>query len=169
MKLKYIFSIFAAACLLAGCGDKKLSDTSNEKSEITTVTTTSSTQTATSTTTAKTTTSVTTTAKAEPPKDLVLLCQKLGQVICGDISKYGVEYVPVPSDFFCGIFGQFITDDIRPLIKAEREVLGSLQLDDGGFDISWQWYNDYEEFGQAREWWRPRVTLDKLLFYRYNA
>ncbi|SHM58429.1 hypothetical protein [Ruminococcus flavefaciens] len=97
------------------------------------------------------------------------LCKKLGQVICGDISKYGVEYVPVPSDFFCGIFGQFITDDIRPLIKAEREVLGSLQLDDGGFDISWQWHNDYEEFGQAREWWRPRVTLDKLLFYKYNA
>ncbi len=75
MKLKYIFSIFAAACLLGSCGDKKLSDTSNEKSEITTVTTTSSTQTATSTTTAKTTTSVTTTAKAEPPKDLVLKCR----------------------------------------------------------------------------------------------
>lgn len=98
-----------------------------------------------------------------------LICEKLEQVICSDTSKYATEYVPKPSDFFCGMFGQFITDRIRPLIKAEREILGSIQLDDGGFDISWQWYTDYEEFGQARDWWRPRVTLDKLLFYRYNA
>ena len=98
-----------------------------------------------------------------------LLCEKLEQVICSDTSRYATEYVPKPSDFFCGMFGQFVTDKIRPLIKAEREMLGRLQMADGGFDISWQWYNDYEEFGQAREWWRPRLTLDKLLFYRYNA
>lgn len=98
-----------------------------------------------------------------------ILCEKLEQVICSDTSKYGVEYVPAPSDFFCGLFGEFITEKVRGLIKAEREVLGQIQQDDGGFDISWQWYNDYKEFGQAREWWRPRVTLDKLLFYRYNA
>ncbi|EWM54034.1 hypothetical protein [Ruminococcus flavefaciens] len=73
------------------------------------------------------------------------------------------------SDFFCGMFGNIITDDIRPLINAEREILGKIQLDDGGFDISWQWYNDYKEFAKAREYWRPRITLDKLLFYRYNA
>lgn len=97
------------------------------------------------------------------------LCEKLEQVICGDTSKYGNEYVPVPSDFFCGMFGQFITENIRVLIRAEREVLGKIQKEDGGFDVSWKWYNDYAEFGTAREWWRPRITLDKLLFYRYNA
>ena len=98
-----------------------------------------------------------------------ILCEKLEQVICSDTSRYGTEYVPKPSDFFCGIFGQFITDRIRPLIRAEREILGQLQQEDGGFDISWQWHNGYKEFGQARDWWRPRLTLDKLLFYRYNA
>lgn len=98
-----------------------------------------------------------------------LLCKKLEQVICSDTSVYATEYVPKPSDFFCGIFGQFITDKIRPLIKAERGILGSLQQEDGGFDISWQWHTDYKEFAQARDLWRPRITLDKLLFYRYNA
>ena len=52
---------------------------------------------------------------------------------------------------------------------VSKDILGSLQQEDGGFDISWQWHTDYEEFAQAREWWRPRITLDKLLFYRYNA
>ncbi|WP_295088579.1 hypothetical protein [Ruminococcus sp.] len=97
-----------------------------------------------------------------------LLCEKLEQVICTDISKYATEYVPKPSDFFCGVFAQFITDKIRPLIKAEIELLSEIQLEDGGFDISWQWYTDYKEFEQARNIWRPRITLDKLLFYRYN-
>ena len=98
-----------------------------------------------------------------------LLCEKLEQVICSDVSKYGVEYVPQPSDFFCGMFGQFKTDRLRELINAERDILGRYQHEDGGFDISWQWYNDYAEFEQARKQWRPRVTLDKLLFYRNNA
>ena len=39
-------------------------------------------------------------------------------------------------------------------------------LSDGGFDITWQWYTPYEqEYKQARDWWRPRVTMEKLGFY----
>ena len=26
-------------------------------------------------------------------------------------------------------------------------------------------YTDYKEFETARDWWRPRLTPDKLLFY----
>ena len=58
-------------------------------------------------------------------------------MICNDTAKYGVEHVPVPSDFFCGIYQMFVTDAIYPLIRAEKEMLGKIQKDDGGFDISW--------------------------------
>lgn len=47
-------------------------------------------------------------------------------------------------------------------------MLAKIQKDDGGFDISWQLYTDYKEFETAREWRRPRLTLDKLLFLRRN-
>ncbi len=90
---------------------------------------------------------------------------KLLEIICSDTTKYGVEYVPVPSDFFCGIYKVFLTDEIKPLVSAEKDILGKIQKDDGGFDISWQWYTDYKEFETARDWWRPRLTLDKLMFY----
>jgi len=93
---------------------------------------------------------------------------KLEEIICSDISKYGVEYVPVPSDFFVGIYKEFITDDIRPLIETEKKVLEKLQKEDGGFDISWKWYTEYEEFETARSWWRPKLTMDKLLFVDYT-
>ena len=92
---------------------------------------------------------------------------KLLEIICTDTVKYGVEYVPVPSDFFCGVYKVFLTDNIYPLIAAEKEIMGKIQKDDGGFDISWQWYNEYKEFETARNWWRPRLTIDKMLFWNY--
>lgn len=93
-----------------------------------------------------------------------LISKRINDAICKDTEKYGVEYVPVPSDFFAGTYLEFITEETKQLIDAERSVLTKLQKEDGGFDISWEWGTPYPEFEQAREWWRPRLTIDKLLF-----
>ena len=94
----------------------------------------------------------------------VLLCKAVDNSICKDISKYGVEYVPMPSDFFSGSYLEFITPETKTLIAAEKDILGKLQMEDGGFDITWKWYTPYPEFEKARAWWRPRITIEKLLF-----
>lgn len=94
-----------------------------------------------------------------------LLCKAVENCICKDISKYGVEYVPMPSVIFTGRYMEFITPEIIPLIFAEKDILGKLQMEDGGFDITWKWYTPYpDEYEQARAWWRPRITIEKLLF-----
>ena len=93
-----------------------------------------------------------------------LICKRINDAVCKDVEKYGVEYVPTPSDFFSGIYLEFITPEIRQFIEAEKAVLGKLQKEDGGFDISWEWCTQYPEFEQARKWWRPRITIEKLLF-----
>lgn len=98
------------------------------------------------------------------PQFFKLLQHKLGETICKDKEKYGKEYVSAPSDFFDGRYIEFIHPDMQKWIADEKEVLTQMQKDDGGFDITWIWYNDYPEFEKARTWWRPRVTLDKLLF-----
>lgn len=94
-----------------------------------------------------------------------LISERIMDAICKDVSKYGVEYEPVPSDFFPGIYQEFVCADMMPWIQAEKDILRSLQMEDGGFDISWQWYTPYSEFEQARQIWRPRITIDKILFY----
>ena len=94
-----------------------------------------------------------------------LLCTAVNNTICKDIEKYGVEYVPMPSSIFTGIYLELVTPEIKPLIISEKDVLGKLQMDDGGFDITWKWYTPYpNEYEQARTWWRPRITIEKLLF-----
>jgi hypothetical protein len=97
-----------------------------------------------------------------------LISKRISDVICKDISKYGIEYVPIPSDFFAGNYLEFITPEIEHLVNAEKEILGKLQKEDGGFDICWKWHTPYSEFEQARRYWRPRITIDKLLFYGAN-
>lgn len=98
-----------------------------------------------------------------------LLCKAIENCICKDITKYGVEYVPMPSTIFTGKYMEFITPEIKSLIAAEKAILGKLQMEDGGFDITWKWYTPYsDEYEQARAWWRPRVTIDKFLFNEIN-
>lgn len=93
------------------------------------------------------------------------LSKAIENCICKDISKYGVEYVPMPSVIFTGKYTEFITPEIKSLIAAEKDILGKLQTEDGGFDITWKWYTPYtDEYEQARNWWRPRITIEKLLF-----
>lgn len=85
--------------------------------------------------------------------------------ICKDVEKYGVEYVAGPSAFFHGK-GEFMPEGIEELIRADLAAIDRLQMEDGGFDITWKWYTPYEkEYEQARDWWRPRVTMEKLGFY----
>lgn len=94
-----------------------------------------------------------------------LLCKAIENCICKDIEKYGVEYVSMPSVIFAGKYLNFISPEIKPLIAAEKDILGKLQKEDGGFDITWKWYTPYPaEYEQARAWWRPRITIDKLIF-----
>lgn len=94
-----------------------------------------------------------------------LLCTAIENCICKYTEKYGVEYVPMPSIIFAGRYLDFITPEIKPLIFAEKDILGKLQKEDGGFDITWKWYTPYsDEYEQARNWWRPRITIEKLLF-----
>lgn len=89
----------------------------------------------------------------------------VGLAICREPEKYGVEYVAGPSAFFQGE-SRYVPEGIEGLIAAELAALDRQQLEDGGFDITWKWYTPYEqEYRQARDWWRPRVTMEKLGFY----
>lgn len=89
----------------------------------------------------------------------------VSQALCREPEKYGVEYVAGPSAFFYGS-SPFVPEGIQELIEADLAAMDKQQMEDGGFDISWQWWTPYEkEFEQARAWWRPRVTMEKLRFY----
>ena len=92
-----------------------------------------------------------------------LITAQLDRSICDDVTKYGVEYVFGPSDFF--LFRDLWSDKIKALAEFEKGLFGDLQQEDGSFDITWQWYTPYPvEFEQSRLWWRGRITADRLAY-----
>lgn len=94
-----------------------------------------------------------------------MITRRAEDIICTDTEKYGVEYVCCPSDLFAWGDPSLMSGKIKAAAAAEIDMLSKLQNEDGGFDISWKWYTGYPEFETARSWWRPRITLDKTLFY----
>lgn len=97
-------------------------------------------------------------------KGLKAVKRAVSLAVCHEVEKYGVEYVAGPSAFSGG--AGYMPEGIEELVKAELAAIDKLQMEDGGFDITWQWYTPYEqEYKQARDWWRPRVTMEKLGFY----
>lgn len=97
------------------------------------------------------------------PRGREAVKRAVGLAVCKDVEKYGVEYVAGPSAF--GDSGYW-PEGIEELIRADLAATDRLQMEDGGFDITWKWYTPFEsEYEQAREWWRPRVTMERLGFY----
>ncbi len=94
-----------------------------------------------------------------------LIVSKIDKEICTDPSKYGVEYVTLPSKFFPDKSAPFI-EGHEALIQKEIDVLPSLQKEDGAMDIYWRWGTDYPEFETARTWWRSDLTIRSFVFYR---
>lgn len=87
--------------------------------------------------------------------------------ICKDVSKYGKEYAATPSDFFNERYAYLYTESFKELVEAEKNNLKNIRMEDGGFDIFWKWYTDYPEFEEARKMWRPRISLERLLFWKW--
>ncbi len=91
------------------------------------------------------------------------LIEKIDKEVCSDTSKYGVEYVTLPSKFFPDQDAFFI-EGHEGLIQKEIELLPKMQKSDGAMDIYWNWYTPYKEFETARLWWRSDLTIRALLF-----
>ena len=88
----------------------------------------------------------------------------LDDVVCMDAAQYGVEHVPMPSDFIAWGFDHFASPEMSRWIGAENRpcaasscpMAASISLGNG--------IPPYPEFDQTRRWWRARITTDKLLF-----
>ena len=52
-----------------------------------------------------------------------LISDSILKSICFDTEKYGVEYVTAPSDLFCGTYTEFVSESLRPVIRAELDIL----------------------------------------------
>lgn len=102
------------------------------------------------------------------PFDETAFLSKLDEIvdksICRDVSHWG-DYIPRPSAFITSKNSRFYSESLENLCKAECEYIKNTQLDDGSFNVPWQWSN-YNEWYVAENWCKTAITIDNMLFLR---
>lgn len=87
------------------------------------------------------------------------------KLICRDTSKWGKEYVSLPSTLICGADSEFISG-YEELCFTECELIKNNQLPDGSYNVPWQWCTPYKEFTLAENWWKSIITTQNMLFLK---
>ena len=85
--------------------------------------------------------------------------------VCTDTDKWLKEYVCKPSTFYSS--SKLVFDILdRKLCETEGEQLLKVQLDDGSYNISWIWHNNYTEYYIAANWWKSAVLRTNMLYLK---
>lgn len=94
-----------------------------------------------------------------------MLVEQIGDGICDDISKWGKEYVPLPSTFI-ETKQSLGYEENKELVKKECELLVLLQEPDGGRTVPFRWCTDYKEQEIAYNWWKSDLVIQGEMFLR---
>ncbi len=83
-----------------------------------------------------------------------------------DPSRWGVEYVPRPSNFVKDR-ESLLYADLQQLVSIEAEWIRQQQDKAGIWPITWSWWTDYpQEEAISKRIWQAYLAIDNLLFLR---
>lgn len=85
--------------------------------------------------------------------------------ICSEKEKWAVEYVTKPSDFKITPDSIFYADNAE-LAEYECSFIKEIQLPDGGFPVTWQWWTDYTEFYISVNFWKSDFVIKNMLYLK---
>lgn len=94
-----------------------------------------------------------------------ILREQIGINICRDVSKWGKEYVALPSELIRSKNGVGYEDN-QELIKKECELLLRTQEPDGGRAVTFRWGTEYKEQEIAYLWWKSYLVIKTELYLR---
>lgn len=87
------------------------------------------------------------------------------QSICTDTSKWANTYVDYPSSYINGRSG-VIYEGVKKLAEYECTFLMENQLEDGSYNVTWEWGAYPEEWALAKNWWKAEKTLLNMIYLK---
>ncbi|QSX04991.1 hypothetical protein JYG23_09855 [Sedimentibacter sp. zth1] len=101
--------------------------------------------------------------------DVSLLKKQLLKQVKGSITRnldeWRTSYICKPSQFFNNKNSIFYTDN-KEIAKYECEFIVSTQLDDGSWNINWQWEDYPQEWAITKNWWKSNGAILNILYLR---
>lgn len=93
------------------------------------------------------------------------LYETIEKIVCKDPAKWYTEYVCKPSFFFersHRILGMID----RELLEKEAQMMLEMQLADGSYPVTWQWWNEYKEYEISANWWKSSIIIDTMCYIK---
>ena len=59
-----------------------------------------------------------------------------------------------------------VGDLIKANFPEDLKKYLAVQLEDGSFNVNWQWWNEYKEFEAARVIWKGVITLENMRYLK---
>lgn len=81
------------------------------------------------------------------------------------IANWGVTLCK-PSVFFENS-GSIFYESNEEIAEFEKDFISKTQLSDGSWEVTWEWGKKYQAaWGVAKNWWKSRIAIDNLLYWR---
>ena len=91
------------------------------------------------------------------------LIEQVAYSITKDTSRWGSAYVCKPSQFFNTPESIFYPRN-KEFADFECEFIAQTQLEDGSWNITWQWGAYPEEWAIAKNWWKAHAIINNMLY-----
>lgn len=108
-------------------------------------------------------------ANEENIVDLKALKEKLSEqvnmVITTDTEEWENSYICKPSQFFNNKANYFYEEN-KEMAQYECEYILKTQLNDGSWNIPWDWSDYSKEWAVSKNWWKSNLIILNLLYLR---
>ena len=92
------------------------------------------------------------------------LHEAVHKLICMDISKWG-SYVCKPSAFLSSKDSEYYLEN-KDIADYQCEYIVNTQLEDGSWNITWNWEEYPDEWAVSKNWWKSQVIIENLLYLK---
>jgi len=93
------------------------------------------------------------------------LIEQVKNCITRDTDKWKSSYICKPSQFFNSSNSIFYNEN-KEIAEYECEFIIKTQLDDGSWNITWEWGEYPDEWAISKNWWKSNVIIQNILYLR---
>lgn len=94
-----------------------------------------------------------------------LLHLQIANILTTDTSIWSKEYVCKPSLFIHSRSSRFYMEN-KKLCDFERQFISQTQMEDGTWNVTWNWDDYQEQWHISKNWWKSDLIIKNVKFFR---
>ena len=82
-----------------------------------------------------------------------------------DTKTWNTDYVCKPSFFIKSKSSDFYLEN-KDICKFEYQFILETQNEDGSWNVTWDWNNEFEEWTISKNWWKSDIIIKNIKYIK---